>query len=863
MGGLYARHEGQPEAVSKAIYYHYLPVGVEPGQPPTREALGAGAVAWAAVSVADKLDSVVGLFAAGERPTGTRDPFALRRQAQGLLRVLVDLPELTGLDVSVVARRAGRGGRGQRVSGAGRRARPADEERPARRRSAPTAEWRGELTAFLVERLRFLFERRGFAYDEINAVVPLRSALAGDGAARRPAPPRGAAEDARLGRLRGAGRGVQARQEHREGRAPGRAPIGDATRRPTAASRRAALADEMRDRGPAGRAARRTRATIDRASALAAGFRASVDRFFTDVLVMHDDAAVRDRRLALVASLRDLILALADISEIARRTQQSRRRNRLTPQRPEHSSGHAGRSPVARTEPRRKLTLRHTHMAKKKTAKKKAPPRDATPRTPRQGRPRPHGRPRPARPRRRPRAKSAAKAGEVRLLLRRGQGRRQPDDEGHARRQGRQPRRDDQRRPAGAARVHDFDRRVPPLLRRAAQGARRRRDADGREPRASSRRPPGDKLGSRAEPAARLGPLGREVLDARHDGHHPEPRPQRRDRREACRRGPATAASPTTATAASSRCSATSCSRFRRTPSSTSSRRSSTSAARSSRHRPRRGGLQETSSRATRRWSGRRRGKPFPQDPPAQLRGARDAVFRSWNNPRAREYRRIYDIPDDIGTAVNVQAMVFGNTGDRSATGVGFTRNPATGANEFFGEFLVNAQGEDVVAGIRTPQPIAELEKVMPKAYKELRDDHHAASRRPTRTSRTSSSRSRTTSSTCCRPAAASAPATRRSSSPPTSSTEKLRQAAGGAAPGRARGALAAARAGVRSGRVEEAAGRDQGPAGLAGRGVRARRCSRPNDAVEWTNRRQEGAAGPQGDRARTTSTACSSRRAC
>jgi pyruvate,orthophosphate dikinase len=114
-------------------------------------------------------------------------------------------------------------------------------------------------------------------------------------------------------------------------------------------------------------------------------------------------------------------------------------------------------------------------------------------------------------------------------------------------------------------------------------------------------------------------------------------------------------------------------------------------------------------------------GKAFPQDPAAQLRGARDAVFRSWNNPRAREYRRIYDIPDDIGTAVNVQAMVFGNTGDRSATGVGFTRNPATGAHEFFGEFLVNAQGEDVVAGIRTPQPIAELEKVMPKAYKELR----------------------------------------------------------------------------------------------------------------------------------------------
>jgi pyruvate, orthophosphate dikinase len=115
------------------------------------------------------------------------------------------------------------------------------------------------------------------------------------------------------------------------------------------------------------------------------------------------------------------------------------------------------------------------------------------------------------------------------------------------------------------------------------------------------------------------------------------------------------------------------------------------------------------------------RKKHFPQDPFEQLRMSRDAVFRSWNNPRAKEYRRIYEIPDHIGTAVNVQMMVFGNTGERSATGVGFTRNPATGAKEFFGEFLVNAQGEDVVAGIRTPQPIAELEKVMPKAYKELR----------------------------------------------------------------------------------------------------------------------------------------------
>ena len=117
-----------------------------------------------------------------------------------------------------------------------------------------------------------------------------------------------------------------------------------------------------------------------------------------------------------------------------------------------------------------------------------------------------------------------------------------------------------------------------------------------------------------------------------------------------------------------------------------------------------------------------RAGRDFPQEPREQLTMARDAVFRSWMNPRAQEYRRIYDIPDHIGTAVNVQMMVFGNTGDRSATGVGFTRNPATGAKEFYGEFLINAQGEDVVAGIRTPQPISELAKVLPKAYKQLRE---------------------------------------------------------------------------------------------------------------------------------------------
>jgi pyruvate,orthophosphate dikinase len=115
-----------------------------------------------------------------------------------------------------------------------------------------------------------------------------------------------------------------------------------------------------------------------------------------------------------------------------------------------------------------------------------------------------------------------------------------------------------------------------------------------------------------------------------------------------------------------------------------------------------------------------RTGKGFPTNPWDQLRGAAGAVFSSWMNDRAIVYRRKYNIPAEWGTAVNVQAMVYGNTGETSGSGVAFTRNPANGVNEFYGEFLVNAQGEDVVAGVRTPEPVALLKKVMPKSYAEL-----------------------------------------------------------------------------------------------------------------------------------------------
>ena len=115
-------------------------------------------------------------------------------------------------------------------------------------------------------------------------------------------------------------------------------------------------------------------------------------------------------------------------------------------------------------------------------------------------------------------------------------------------------------------------------------------------------------------------------------------------------------------------------------------------------------------------------GEEFPQDPKEQLMGAIKAVFRSWDNPRAIYYRRMNDIPSSWGTAVNVQEMVFGNMGETSGTGVAFTRNPATGEKKLFGEFLMNAQGEDVVAGVRTPQTIDQLAEVMPEAYEQFVD---------------------------------------------------------------------------------------------------------------------------------------------
>ena len=126
-------------------------------------------------------------------------------------------------------------------------------------------------------------------------------------------------------------------------------------------------------------------------------------------------------------------------------------------------------------------------------------------------------------------------------------------------------------------------------------------------------------------------------------------------------------------------------------------------------------------------------GHDFPEDPMKQLWGAIGAVFGSWMNERAIAYRKMYDIPESWGTAVNVQPMVFGNMGDDSGTGVAFTRDAATGENVFYGEYLMNAQGEDVVAGTRTPLPIAELKKDDPKAYAQLEKIRHILEKHYTR----------------------------------------------------------------------------------------------------------------------------------
>jgi len=296
MGGVYAREEGLGEDVWRAIYYHYLPVGVEADAPPARRDLKGAAVTWAAVSVADKLDTVVGSFAAGERPTGTRDPYGLRRQSQGLLRTLIDLPELTGLEVPIpMAALLAEARAGVTVLGA------AKDEDPAA--------WLAAVTPFLIDRLRYIFEQRGFAYDELNAVLGgLTSAPDPLDARRRLEALRATRKSDDFKALAVAFKRVKNLSKELKTE-----PAANLDRLVEPAE--AALVTEYNARAAQIREAVAAR-RYDQAFRVASGFRPAVDRFFLDIFVMVDDEGLKHQRLSLLQKLHELLLTLADISEI-------------------------------------------------------------------------------------------------------------------------------------------------------------------------------------------------------------------------------------------------------------------------------------------------------------------------------------------------------------------------------------------------------------------------------------------------------------------------------------------------------------------------------------------------------------------
>ena len=278
---IYAREEGHPEQVWKAIYYQYLPIGVEADAPPTRAQLGDAAVTWAAVSVADKADTLASLFGAGEKPTGSRDPFGLRRQAHGLIKVLVDLPELTGVDRAVTL------GQVMNLSGDGAAA----------------------LLPFLLERVRYVLEQRGFDARNVRAVTH------GEVGALSPLIARRKLEV--LPEFTSSADFTQLATAFKRVRNIARElpPGASEDLSPLNAAAEVSLRGELEQRQQA------IDAAIDagdyrRGFGEAAKFGPAVDKFFTDVFVMVDDQTLRTARLALMKRLESTILRLADISEI-------------------------------------------------------------------------------------------------------------------------------------------------------------------------------------------------------------------------------------------------------------------------------------------------------------------------------------------------------------------------------------------------------------------------------------------------------------------------------------------------------------------------------------------------------------------
>lgn len=297
MGGIYARAEGEPEEVWKAIYYQYLPIGVEADAPPSREQLGAAAVSWAALSLADKADTFVSLSAAGEKATGSRDPFGLRRQVQGAVRVLMDLPQLTGLtqeiSLSAIVERAADG-----LADSG-----LEWSRPETLKGA---------AAFALERVRYALEQRGYPVEIARAatsspdVRPLRARRIAEALSGMRASEDFQALAVLFKRVKNISRELTGQVALDRG----------ALTEPA----EQALLTELDARRPRIEQAAAA-SDYKRAFSEIAGLRAPVDRFFTDVFVMADDPRLRTARLTLMAELRDLILDLADISEIVSRTE--------------------------------------------------------------------------------------------------------------------------------------------------------------------------------------------------------------------------------------------------------------------------------------------------------------------------------------------------------------------------------------------------------------------------------------------------------------------------------------------------------------------------------------------------------------
>ncbi len=303
MGGIYAREDGEPEAVWRAVYHHYLPIGVTADAPPRPSDLGTAGVSWAAVSLADKLDTLVGLFHAGEKPRGARDPFGLRRQAHGLFRILVDLPELAGRssrpDVKSLVLAA------EEVHGI-----------------EPDAEVRERLFTFLLERLRYVLEQRGHDVRNVRAVTQPTGSWDDitplDARRKLDVLPEftGSADFLQLATLFKRVKNIATKLPDRQFEAVEAGQISLVGRDVQPAEER--LSAELAKR----------RANIEQAVASGDNYRAafaeaarfgpSVDQFFTDVLVMAEDDEVRLRRLSLLKRLERLISRLADVSELVR-----------------------------------------------------------------------------------------------------------------------------------------------------------------------------------------------------------------------------------------------------------------------------------------------------------------------------------------------------------------------------------------------------------------------------------------------------------------------------------------------------------------------------------------------------------------